>query len=117
MLLKCSKTTCFLDEKREAADDEPLPPPPRVYVQNVPVYTGTMRTVSTSARGAGTHGDVLDGHTPHTTPQLHESCHPSTSQCLPGRETLVPDPPYLWVDQAQHLPLIPDVQVFAVCTV
>ena len=37
---------------------------PRVYVQNVPVCTGTTRThVSTCARGVGTHGDVLGGHT------------------------------------------------------
>ena len=36
----------------------------RVYIQNVPVCTGTTRTcVSTCARGAGIHGDVLDGHT------------------------------------------------------
>ena len=37
---------------------------PRVSVQNVPVCTGTTRTcVSTCARGAGTHADVLSGHT------------------------------------------------------
>ena len=46
---------------------------PRVYVQDVPVCTGTTRThVSTCARGTGrhtrgrferTHGDVLSGHT------------------------------------------------------
>ena len=36
----------------------------RVYVQNVPVYVGNTRTCfSTCARGAGTHGDVLNGHT------------------------------------------------------
>ena len=36
----------------------------RVYVQNVPVCTGTMRTcVTTCAHGAGTHGDVLNLHT------------------------------------------------------
>ena len=36
----------------------------RVYVQNVSVCTGTTRTcVSTCARGAGTHGDVLNVHT------------------------------------------------------
>ena len=35
-----------------------------MYVQNVPVYTGTTRTyVSTCARGAGTHGDVLNVQT------------------------------------------------------
>ena len=60
---------------------------PRVFVQNVPVCTGTTRTcVSTSVRGAGTHGDVLNvntegfsvphhtRHTAHTTitrPQHH----------------------------------------------
>ena len=33
-------------------------------IQNVPVYAGTMRTcVSTCARGAGAHGDVLNLHT------------------------------------------------------
>ena len=36
----------------------------RVYVQNVSVFTGTTRTCfSTCARGAGTHGDVLNVHT------------------------------------------------------
>ena len=36
----------------------------RVYVQNVPVCTGTTRTCgNTCARGAGTHGDVLNPHT------------------------------------------------------
>ena len=36
----------------------------RVYIQNVPVYAGTTRTcVSTCARGASTHGDVLNVHT------------------------------------------------------
>ena len=36
----------------------------RVYIQNVPVYAGTTRTcVETCARGAGTHGDVLNPHT------------------------------------------------------
>ena len=44
----------------------------RVYIQNVPVYAGTTRTcVETCARGAGTHGDVLnrthgDVLNPHT---------------------------------------------------
>ena len=36
----------------------------RVYIQNVAVYAGTTRTcVETCARGAGTHGDVLNPHT------------------------------------------------------
>ena len=36
----------------------------RVYIYNVPVFAGTTRTcVSTCARGAGIHEDVLDGHT------------------------------------------------------
>ena len=45
---------------------------PRVYVQNVPICTGTTRTCwNTCARGARTHGDVLNVHTgtflnPHT---------------------------------------------------
>ena len=37
---------------------------PRVYVQNVPVCTGNTSTcVNTCGCGAGTHGDVLNGHT------------------------------------------------------
>ena len=37
---------------------------PRVFVQNVSVSTGTTRKrVSTCARGAGIHGDVLNIHT------------------------------------------------------
>ena len=48
-----SKITCFTDEKSH-----------RVYVQSVPVCSGTTRTfVSTCVRGAGTHGDVLNVHT------------------------------------------------------
>ena len=36
----------------------------RVCIQNVPLYAGTTSTcVSTCARGAGTHGDVLNLHT------------------------------------------------------
>ena len=36
----------------------------RVYILNVPVYADTTRTcVETCARGAGTHGDVLNVHT------------------------------------------------------
>ena len=36
----------------------------RVYIQNVPVCTGTTRTcVTTCGRGVGTHGDVLNLHT------------------------------------------------------
>ena len=36
----------------------------RVAIHNVPVCTGTTRTcVSTCARGAGIHGDVLNVHT------------------------------------------------------
>ena len=35
-----------------------------MWIQNVPVCTGTTRTcVTTCARGAGTHGDVLNLHT------------------------------------------------------
>ena len=37
---------------------------PRVYVQNVPVHTGTTRTrFNICSRGAGIHGDVLNVHT------------------------------------------------------
>ena len=68
-----------------STDDDPLPSVcgfktspcvrsklPRVYVQNFPVCTGTMRTCfNTCARGADIHGDVLNVHTgtflnPHT---------------------------------------------------
>ena len=50
-------------------DDPPVHPcveskRPRVYIQNVPVCTGTTRTcVTTCGRGAGIHGDVLNAHT------------------------------------------------------
>ena len=50
-------------------DADPLPlcvdsKRPRVYVQNVPVCTGTTRACfNTCARGAGIHGDVLNVHT------------------------------------------------------
>ena len=77
-------------------DDDPPPCQPcvhskraRVYVQNVPVCTGTTRTcVSTCARGAGTHGDVLSGHTGfhgatqhiphHTTDRTHTTTQDTT---------------------------------------
>ena len=66
----------------------------RVYVRNVTVCTGTTRTcVSTCARGAGAHGDVLSlytglvlsrhtgysrFHTSHTTPHhTHHTAHTS----------------------------------------
>ena len=72
------RTLCgqILVSRRTDDDPRPLPslplplPPcvrpnrPRVYVQNVPVFAGTTRTCSnTCARGAGTHGDVLNVHT------------------------------------------------------
>ena len=78
--LRCSrnaKNTCFTDEKRH-----------RVYVQSVFVSSGTTRThVETCARGAGTHGDVLNLRTegfacqaaPHTTP--HKT-HTHTTQTM-----------------------------------
>ena len=48
-----SKNQFFTDEKSLL-----------VYVQNVPVFTGTTRThVETCARGADKHGDVLNVHT------------------------------------------------------
>ena len=54
----------FSDEKHEADDNAPPLTSLRVYVQNVPVHAGTTRTcVSTCARGAGIHGDVLNVHT------------------------------------------------------
>ena len=47
-----------------------------VYIQNVPVCTGTTpASVTTCGRGAGTHGNVLNVHTGfsacHTTPHAH----------------------------------------------
>ena len=37
---------------------------PRVYIQNVPVCTGTTpASGNTCGRGAGTHGDALNVHT------------------------------------------------------
>ena len=83
VLKKCRKSTCFTDEKRH-----------RVYVQSVPVCSGTTRTcVSTCARGAGTHGDVLNLRTegfsacqaaPHTTPTQNthttQTTHTNTQQ-------------------------------------
>ena len=49
---KCGKTRVWIQKRL------------RVYIQNVPVYAGTTRTYfSTCARGAGTHGDVLNVHT------------------------------------------------------
>ena len=42
-----------------------IPTRPRLHIQNVPLCSGTMSTCfSTCARGAGTHGDVLNVHTP-----------------------------------------------------
>ena len=52
----------------------------RVYIQNVPVYAGTTRTcVSTCARDASTHGDVLNLHTG----SREEGGWSSPSFCLP----------------------------------
>ena len=80
MLKTCQTFTRFTDEKHEADDDSPPPnplplssPPSRVSV-----CTSTTRTcVSTCARGAGTHGDVLDRHVPHTT---HPTAFQDTTQ-------------------------------------
>ena len=65
----CSKITIFRKTQgwRQLL---PLTHAPRVSFLNVPVYAGKTRAcVSTCARGAGTHGDVVDGHTttPHRT--------------------------------------------------
>ena len=66
--LRCSinvRNTGFTDEKHEADNDLPPPPPlprvstqhvPRVYVQNVPVYAGITRTCIN-------HVDVLPVYT------------------------------------------------------
>ena len=84
MLLKCSTSTCFLDEKREA-DDEPLPPPPRVYVQNVLVCTFERPQVLphasvvryTRGRFECTHGVFSVPH--HTTHRTHTTTHHSNT--------------------------------------
>ena len=74
---------------RITADDDsppthphPVPSPPsRESIRHVSVCTGTTRTcVSTCARGAGTHGDVLDGHIPHTTHHTAPRTHHTTPQ-------------------------------------
>ena len=71
--------------------DDPLSLPPCVYIQNVPVCTGTTPTcVYTCGRVAGTHGHVLDVHTrergkevtPHTTP------HHTTPHTTPHNHTM-----------------------------
>ena len=85
MLKTCQTFTCFTDEKQEADDDSPplhphslSSPPSRVSIRHVSVCTGTTRTcVSRCARGAGTHGDVSDGHIVHTT---HHTAPQNTTQ-------------------------------------
>ena len=73
------------------------PQRPRVYIQHVPVCTGTTRTcLNTCARGAGIHGDVLNVHTgrlqrvtPHHTahtPQ-HKAQHTTTQNDIPQDTT------------------------------
>ena len=44
MLMNMFIFACFLDEKCEADDDLTLSHALRVYIQNVPVCTGTTRT-------------------------------------------------------------------------
>ena len=85
------KITCFTDEKRH-----------RVYVQSVSVCSGTTGTcVSTCARGAGTHGDVLNlrtevffcvpsratHHTTHTTQHNTTQHHTTRRQRQRDTET------------------------------
>ena len=66
--------------------DDPVPPcvhskHTRVYVQNVPVCTGTARTRgNTCGRGAGTHGDVLNVRTE----ERFEPTHGERSGCVCG---------------------------------
>ena len=56
--------SCGTAEKKRGKTRIGLQERLRVYVQNVPVYASTTRTcVETCARGAGTHGDVLNVHT------------------------------------------------------
>ena len=71
----CSKITSFSHEKtRLTTTSSPHPCTPCVHSKTSPVYASTTRTcVSTCARGAGIHGDVLNVHTEtfsafHTTP-------------------------------------------------
>ena len=84
---KCQKHL-FLPMKTSPPPVCPLNTRPHMYVENVPVCTGTTRTCfNTCARCAGIHGDVfnvhmgtcLSGHTGffsafHTTPQ-HRTHH------------------------------------------
>ena len=85
----------------------------RVYIQNVPVCTGTTRTcVSTCARGAGTHGDVLNGHTGERG-RRSPSILLTTSKETRGSYTFFS----LRIDREQHVPdssnhsLLPDKAV------
>ena len=85
MLKSCQTFTWFTDEKTRGCWRSPPPhphpvpsPPSRVSIRHVSVCTGTTRTcVSTCARGAGTDGDVVDGHIPHTT---HHTAPQNTTQ-------------------------------------
>ena len=70
----------------------------RVWIQNVPVCTGTTPAcVTTCGRGAGAHGDVLNLHTedlsacqaaPHTIP--HHTTHNTTQHTTHHNTTHTP---------------------------
>ena len=68
-----------------------------VTFKNVPVFTGTTHTrVSTCARGAGTHGDVLNVQTeavlnvPHHTAHTHHHNHRHHHRHHTETETVLP---------------------------
>ena len=59
----CVSVCCGTLKKRGKNQCVDSKTPPCVHSQSVPVYAGTTRTcVSTCARGASTHGDVLNVH-------------------------------------------------------
>ena len=74
-LLLLLSSPCVRPKKPPCVDSKRL----RVYVQDVPVCTDTTPACgSTCARGAGTHGDVLNLHTEvfsacHTTHHTHHT--------------------------------------------
>ena len=83
----CSKITSFSDEKHEA-DENPLPFPMHSVctLKTFPCVPAKRAHVFQRARDAGTHGDVLDGHTPHTTPH-HTTQHNTTQHDTPHHTT------------------------------
>ena len=83
------KSLVFFTMKNTRLTTNPLPSPmhPVCTFLNVPVYASTARTcVSICARDVRTHGDVLDGRTPHTTSH-HKTQHNTTQHDTPHHTT------------------------------